>query len=87
MQRQRDELVPVAEVLSDLGGPVAAIRAASPQALHTSPDSIRWTSLSRPAKRSRTLVSWYGRKVRGLYTKVDSVWNRATQGLSLLAPP
>ena len=34
MQRQRDELVPVAEVLSDLGGPVAAIRAASPQALH-----------------------------------------------------
>ena len=34
MQRQRGELVPVAEVLSDLGGPVAAIRAASPQALH-----------------------------------------------------
>ena len=34
MQRQRGELIPVAEVLSDLGGPVAAIRAASPQALH-----------------------------------------------------
>ena len=34
MQRQRGELVPVAEVLSDLGGPVAAIRAATPQALH-----------------------------------------------------
>ena len=34
MQRQRDELVPVAEVLSDLGGPVAAIRDTSPQALH-----------------------------------------------------
>ena len=28
------ELVPVAEVLSDLGGPVAAIRDTSPQALH-----------------------------------------------------
>ena len=34
MQSKRGELVPVAEVVSDLGGPVAAIRAASPQALH-----------------------------------------------------
>ena len=34
MQRQRGELVPIAEVLSDLGGPVKAIRDASPQALH-----------------------------------------------------
>ena len=34
MQRQRGELVPVAEVLSDLDGPVKAIRDASPQALH-----------------------------------------------------
>ena len=34
MQRQRGELVPVAEVLSDLGGPVAAIREATPQGLH-----------------------------------------------------
>ena len=32
MQRQRGELVPVAEVLSGLDGPVAAIRDASPQA-------------------------------------------------------
>ena len=34
MQRQRGELVPVAEVVSRLGGPVAAIRDASSQALH-----------------------------------------------------
>ena len=34
MQSKRGELVPIAKVLSDLGGPVAAIRAASPQALH-----------------------------------------------------
>ena len=34
MQRQRGELVPVAEVVSRLGGPVAAIRAATPQGLH-----------------------------------------------------
>ena len=32
-QRRRDGLIPVAEVLSDLGGPVQAIRDASPQAL------------------------------------------------------
>ena len=34
MQRQRGELVPVAEVVSGLDGPVKAIRDASPQALH-----------------------------------------------------
>ena len=34
MQRQRGELVSVAEAFSDLSGPVAAIRDASPQALH-----------------------------------------------------
>ena len=32
MQRKRGELVPVAEAFSDLSGPVAAIRDASPQA-------------------------------------------------------
>ena len=34
MQRQRDGLVPIGEALADLGGPVKAIRDASPQALH-----------------------------------------------------
>ena len=34
MQRKRSELVPVAEAFSDLSGPVAALRDASPQALH-----------------------------------------------------
>ena len=34
MQRQRDELVPIGDALDDLGGPVKAIRDASPQALH-----------------------------------------------------
>ena len=34
MQRQRDELVPVAEALADLGGPVKAIHEVSPQARH-----------------------------------------------------
>ena len=34
MQRQRGDLVPIGEVIGGLGGPVKAIRAASPQALH-----------------------------------------------------
>ena len=34
MQRQRGELVPIGDALADLPGPVQAIRAASPQALH-----------------------------------------------------
>ena len=34
MQRQRGELVPIGEVIGGLGGPVQAIREASPQAVH-----------------------------------------------------
>ena len=34
MQRQRSELVPIGDALADLGGPVKAIRDATPQALH-----------------------------------------------------
>ena len=34
MQRQRGEWVPIGEAFSGMGGPVKAIREASPQALH-----------------------------------------------------
>ncbi len=34
MERKRDGLIPIGEALSDLGGPVKAIRGATPQALH-----------------------------------------------------
>ena len=34
MQRKRSELVPIAEAFSDLSGPVAALRDATPQAVH-----------------------------------------------------
>ena len=34
MQRQRGELVSIGDALADLGGPVKAIRDASPQAMH-----------------------------------------------------
>ena len=35
MQRQRGELVPIGEALGGLGGPVKAIREATPQARHS----------------------------------------------------
>ena len=34
MERKQDGLVPIGDALADLGGPVKAIRDASPQALH-----------------------------------------------------
>ena len=34
MQRQRGELVPIGDALSGMGGPVQALREASPQARH-----------------------------------------------------
>ena len=34
MQRKRGELVPIGDALADLGGPVKAIRDASPQSRH-----------------------------------------------------
>ena len=34
MQRKQNSLVPIGEALVDLGGPVKALREASPQALH-----------------------------------------------------
>ena len=34
MQRKRGDLVPIGEVIGGLDGPVQALRAASPQALH-----------------------------------------------------
>ena len=41
MQSKRDGLIPVAEVLSDLGGPVQAIRDTSPQPLGLS--ALLWS--------------------------------------------
>ena len=56
MERQRDRLVPVADTLADLGGPVKAIREASPQARHhfTQADQVNQL-ISVPAKRSPDL--------------------------------
>ena len=59
MQRQRGELVPVAEALADLPCPVQAL-IPSPPTNATSPLPIRCTSLFRPAKRTRSAASWRG---------------------------
>ena len=59
MQRKRGELVPVAEVLSDLNGPVKAIREASPQAPHHSVQSGSCrNSRSRPPRFAGGAPSW-----------------------------
>ena len=60
MARKRDSLVPIEEAISDLGGPVAAIRDASPQALHHFTRFDQVNQLSRPAKRTPTWASWRG---------------------------
>ena len=61
MQSKRDGLIPVAEVLSDLGGPVQAIRDTSPQALHHFTQADQVNQLVSPAKRTPISVSWRGR--------------------------
>ena len=55
-KRQRGELVPVAEVIADLPGPVQALRKTSPQARHhfTRFDQVNAAS-KRPAKRTPAL--------------------------------
>ena len=52
MQRKRGELVPIGEVFSDLGGPVKAIREASPQARHhfTQADQVNGITSPKPIK-------------------------------------
>ena len=58
MQRQRGDLVPIGDALADLGGPVKAIREASPQALHhfTRFDQVNqlvWaTTVKKPSENS-----------------------------------
>ena len=51
MNRERDGLVPIAEAFGGLGGPVKAIRDASPQALHhfTQADQVNQLVLAREA--------------------------------------
>ena len=51
MQRQRGELVPIGEALSGMGGPVKAIREATPQSLHhfTQADQVNLLVSAREA--------------------------------------
>ena len=51
MQRKRNGLVPIGEVFGGMGGPVKAIREASPQALHhfTQADQVNQLVSAREA--------------------------------------
>ena len=59
MQRKRSELVPIAEALADLGGPVAALRDASPQARHhfTQADQVNQLVSAREADPDRGFMA------------------------------
>ena len=61
MQRQRDgELVPIAEAFSDLSGPVAALRDASPQTLHHYTRFDQVNQLVGASEADPISVSWRG---------------------------
>ena len=59
MQRKRDGLLPIGEVFSGLGGPVKAIRDASPQALHhfTQADQVNQLITAREADPDRGFMA------------------------------
>ena len=61
MQRKRGELVPIGDAFSGMGGPVKAIREATPQARHhfTLADQVNQL-VSGPVKRTPIWVSWRG---------------------------
>ena len=57
MQRKRSELVPIAEVFSDLSGPVAALRDASPQARHHFTSVVAWIGAEMEFALSQAVAS------------------------------
>ena len=59
MKRKKNGLVPIGEVFSDLGGPVKAIRDASPPALHhfTQADQVNQLVTAREADPDRGFMA------------------------------
>ena len=60
MQRQRDGLVSIGEALGGLGGPVKAIRDATPQALHHFTQLDQVNQLVSASKADPIQASWRG---------------------------
>ncbi len=60
MQRKRGELVPVAEALADLSGPVQALHETSPPARRYFTQADQVNQLVGPAKRTPREASWPG---------------------------
>ena len=64
MQRQHSELVPIGDALSGMGGPVEAIREASPQARHhfTRADQVNQLVGASEADPDRGFMARLGRR-------------------------
>ena len=60
MQRKRDSLIPISEVMADLPGPVQALREVSPQALYHFTRFDQVNQLVGPVKRTPISASWRG---------------------------
>ena len=60
MQRQRGGLVPIGDTLSGMGGPVKAIREATPQALHHYTQADQVNQLVRASEATPISASWLG---------------------------
>ena len=70
MQSKQDGLVPIGEALADLGGPVAALRDASPQALyHSAPKGFARSSVGRSAVQPAQSTSVSGWTSPGAYRR------------------
>ena len=69
MQRQRGELVPIGEVIGGLGGPVKAIREASPQAVH---HYTRFDQVNALVSASEACAGSAGTGERALRVSVDA---------------
>ena len=86
MQRQRGELVPIGDAFSGMGGPVKAIREATPQARHhfTLADQVHQL-VSGPVKRTPIWVSWRGSPLLTFLPSLAAVLLLAAGSLPLQA--
>ena len=86
MQRQRSELVPIGDAFSGMGGPMKAIREATPQARHhfTLANQVHQL-VSGPVKRTPIWVSWRGSPLLTFLPSLAAVLLLAAGSLPLQA--
>ena len=86
MQSKRDGLIPIGDAFSGMGGPVKAIREATPQARHhfTLADQVHQL-VSGPVKRTPIWVSWRGSPLLTFLPSLAAVLLLAAGSLPLQA--